>query len=351
VNTNTTWLEMGAAPTSEDQLEERLTRPAPELIDTLRRLEGDMLVLGAGGKMGPSLAVLARWALEEAGSASRVYAVSRFGSGDAAARLREQGVETIACDLLEREALQKLPDAPNVIFLAGMKFGSTGSPAATWAMNVLLPAMVAERFRGSRIVALSTGNVYPFTPVASGGATEETRPEPVGEYAQSCLGRERMFEYGSDKWGTRAALIRLNYANDLRYGVLLDVAEKVHNGLPVDVTMGHVNTIWQGDANSIVLRCLDRCAAPPYILNLTGAEIISVRDLAQRFGRLLGREVEITGTEAETALLSNAEKCRREFGPPSVPLDTMIEWTAQWVRSGGPTLRKPTHFETRDGKF
>jgi nucleoside-diphosphate-sugar epimerase len=338
-------------PTTESELEEILTQPNTKTEGAVSRLEGDILLLGAGGKMGPTLARLARRSLTDTGSKGRVIAVSRFASGDLASRLLDQGIDVIPCDLLDPTSLSRLPDAPNVLFLAGMKFGATSSPSQTWAMNVYLPGLVAERFKDSRIVALSTGNVYPFVPVGLGGATEETLPEPLGEYAQSCLGRERMFEYGAQRHGTPSVLVRLNYANDLRYGVLLDIAEKVYRGDPVDVTMGFVNVIWQGDANAAILCALEYCSNPPLLLNLTGGETVSVRELAHQFGKLFDKKPVITGEEADVALLSNAERYHRLMGPPSVSVETMVEWTANWVKIGGPTLRKPTKFETRDGKF
>jgi nucleoside-diphosphate-sugar epimerase len=244
-----------------------------------------------------------------------------------------------------------LPDAANVIFLAGRKFGSTGAESLTWAMNAHVPALIAERYRQSRIVAFSSGNVYPFTPIVSGGATEATATAPVGEYAQSVLARERMFEYFSSCHGTPVTLLRLNYAVELRYGVLLDIGTKVFGGRPVDVTMGAVNVMWQGDVNSVTLRCLAHCESPPFVLNITGPETLSIRAIARRFGDLFAREPILEGEESPQALLNNAALCHRMFGYPSVPVDQVIEWTAHWIRMGGATLNKPTHFETRDGKF
>jgi nucleoside-diphosphate-sugar epimerase len=338
-------------PHTEAELEALLGAPTPGTIDAAARLGGDLLVLGAGGKMGPSLARLAKRSIDAAGVPHRVICVSRFGSGDLEARLRGDGIETIAADLLDRARLTALPDTPNVAYLAGFKFGASGAPHYTWAMNCYLPAIVAERFRAARIVALSTGNVYPLVPIESGGATEETPVDPIGGYAQSCLGRERMFEYMADSCGTRSVLIRLNYATDLRYGVLLDIAQTVARSEPVDVTMGWLNTIWQGDANAVVLRAFELCSAPPDVLNVTGPELISIRAAATRFGELLGRPVTFTGTEAGSAFLSNAGRCHALFGKPAVSSETLIEWTAEWVRASLPTLGKPTHFETRDGRY
>jgi len=340
------------APRSEAELDELLSSPTPETVEAVAHLGGDLLLLGAGGKMGPSLARLAKRSIDAAGLGHRVICVSRFGSGGLAARLREDGIETISADLLDRAQLASIPDAPNVVYLAGFKFGASAAPHRTWAMNAYLPALVAERFDEARIVALSTGNVYPQVPASSGGADESTPPEPIGEYAQSCLARERMFEYMAETYGTRSVLIRLNYATYLRYGVLVDVAGKVFRGEPVDVTMGWINTIWQGDANAVLLRALDLASAPPTVLNLTGPELVSVREAARELASLLGRpEPSFTGAEAEAALLSDASRCFSLYGTPRVPAGQLLEWTAAWVGAGLPTLGKPTHFETRDGRF
>ncbi len=336
---------------SVQELEDQLSRPSPQDVAAMRELRGDLLILGVSGKMGPSLARRAVRASEQAGVRKRIIGVARFSEPGAETFLRQSGVETQRADLLNFEQLQTLPDAENVIFMAGRKFGSTGAESLTWAANTYLPAQVAQRYRDSRIVAFSSGNVYPLVAVASGGATEETPPAPLGEYAQSVLGRERMFEYFSSLYGTRVCLLRLNYAIDLRYGVLLDIGTKVFKGEPVDVTMGSVNVIWQGDANSVCLRSFSVCQSPPLALNLTGPETLSVRALAAQFGRLFGTEPAIRGREADTALLSNAARCHRLFGYPEINVDRMIEWTAHWIAHGGARLNKPTHFETRDGKF
>ncbi len=336
---------------TEEQLEEALSRPSAADVDAMRALRGDVMLLGVGGKMGPSLARLARRATDEAGVRRRILGVSRFTEPGLAERLRASGVETLACDLLDRAALAALPDCPNVIFMTGRKFGSTGQPWLTWAMNVLLPAMAAERFRASRFVVFSSGNVYPLTRLEHGGPDEDHPPEPVGEYAQSALGRERMFQYFSERCGTQVAILRLNYAIDLRYGVLHDIAEKVYRREPVDLSMGVANVIWQRDANSVALRALAHCASPPFLLNLTGPEMVSVRQTALRFGRIFGVEPVFSGAEAPTALLNNASRCHALFGYPVVSLDQMIEWVARWIQRGGRSLGKPTHFEQRDGKF
>ncbi|HNY39906.1 MAG TPA: NAD(P)-dependent oxidoreductase [Bryobacteraceae bacterium] len=329
---------------TSQQLENRLSAPSPGDVEFARRLDGDVLVLGAAGKMGPSLAHRVRRAMDEAGTRYQLITVSR-------SPLAVPGTRHIQSDLLADGALDALPDAPNVLFLAARKFGSTGAPEQTWSTNVLLPALVARRYRNSRIVSFSTGNVYPLTPVASGGPTEETLVDPVGEYAWSALGRERMFTYGSAQFGTKVTLLRLNYANELRYGVLVDIAVKVRDGVPVDVSMGHANIVWQGYANSVCFRSLGLASAPPAILNLTGPEILSVRELAMEFGKRLGREPVITGEEQPTALLNNAAKCHGLFGKPDVSVEELMGWVAEWVGSGGELLGKPTKFQVRDGKF
>ena len=343
--------ETAAPISSVAELEEHLSRPTPALVQELGRLKGALVILGVGGKMGPTLARMARRALDEAGSKRAVVGVARFTNPTAREGLQATGVRTVACDLLDRNSVSKLPDAAAAIFMAGMKFGSTGSEATTWAMNTYLPALVSERYPGIPTVVFSTGNVYPFMPVESGGASEDVPPGPIGEYAQSCLGRERTFEFFSRKLGTPAAIFRLNYAVELRYGVLLEIAERVWNGRPVDVRMGYVNVIWQGDANAMALRCLAAAASPPEIFNVTGIETLAVRRLAERFGELLGKRPVIEGTEEPNALLSNVSKAHARLGGRAVELDTILSWVAHWVKSAGVTLGKPTHFETRDGKF
>ena len=336
---------------SEEHLENLLSEPSPAARASLKTLDSDLLILGVGGKMGPTLARMAVRALAEAGSPYRVYGVARFSQPGLQAKLEAWGVKTIPCNLLERAELAALPACRNVIFMAGQKFGAAGQPAFTWAENAYLPILVAERFQEARIVVFSTGNVYPLTPIAQGGSQEEDMPAPIGEYANSCLGRERIFEYFSHTYGLRCAIMRLNYAIDLRYGVLLDTAQKVQAGQPVDLTMGAVNVIWQGDANAQALALLAHCTAPPLTLNVTGPETVSIRWLAGRFGDLFGVQPVFASEEAPTALLSNAARAQQLFGYPRVPLNQLIAWTAAWVKRGGPTLNKPTHFETRDGQF
>lgn len=317
----------------------------------MRSLKGDLLILGVGGKMGPSLARRARRAIDLAGVSKRVIGVARFSTGGLARKLQSAGIETIQSDLLEEGALAALPDVANVIFMAAKKFGTTGAEHSTWAMNTFLPGLVAERYRASRIVAFSTGNVYPLRPVEQGGAIETTPVAPVGEYGQSALGRERLFEYGSSRWHTPVTLLRLNYAVELRYGVLLDIGLAVKEGRPIDLRMGLVNVIWQGDANSACLRSFALCQTPPLVLNLTGPETLPVRYIAERFGAHFGVQPVWQGAESPNALLSNASKLHQLFGYPSVGPNDIIDWTADWISRGGSTLNKPTHFQTRDGNF
>jgi nucleoside-diphosphate-sugar epimerase len=333
------------------ELEERLSRPTAADISAMAELKGDLLILGAGGKMGPSLAALARRAADQGQTQKKIIAVSRFSDDDVRRQLSSENIDTISCDLLEPGVLARLPDAENVIFMAARKFGTTGSAHLTWAMNTFLPGLVAERYRDSRIVTFSTGNVYPLKPVEQGGAIESDPVDPQGEYAQSVLGRERMFEYASSRWGTPVTILRLNYAVELRYGVLVDIAQAVFEQRPVDLRMGYVNIIWQREANSVCLRSLAHCQSPPFILNVTGPETLSVRHLAKEFGRRFGIDPVFENEESPTSLLSNAAKTHELFGCPTVTAAEVIEWVADWIQNRGPTLNKPTHFATRDGKF
>lgn len=337
--------------TNENQLEELLSRPAEETVELFKKLDGDIIFLGIAGKIGPSLAHMAKRACDKAGIKKRIIGVSRFRSEEEKVQIESFGIETIRGDLLNREFLESLPKVKNVFFLAGMKFGSEENLSLTWAMNSYLPALVAEYYKDSRIVAYSTGCVYSLVPVESGGSKEADMPEPVGEYAQSCLGRERMFEYGSKTYNTPVALIRLNYAVEPRYGVLVDIATKVKNDQPVDLAMGYFNVIWQGDANNMVLRSVEHAASPAWPVNITGIETLSVRNIALEFGKLFGKEVRFTGKEAPTALLSNPKQAYNLFGEPEVPVQRVVEWTAHWMEDEKKLLGKPTHFEVRDGKY
>jgi hypothetical protein len=337
---------------TESELEETLSRPDQETASAIAALDGDLLILGAAGKMGPSLARLARRAADTAGAKKRVIAVARFTNRALPSELAALGIETIASDLLEPGTLDRLPDIPNVIFMAARKFGTAGGEQLTWAMNTYLPGLVAERYRNSRIVAFSTGNVYPLRPLVEGGALETTPVAPVGEYAQSAVGRERMFEYGSMRWGTPVAILRLNYAVELRYGVLVDIGRAVFEGRPIELGMPYVNVIWQRDANAWCLRSFAHCTSPPLVLNITGPEMLSVRELALEFGRHFDTEpVFASGAEGSSSLLSDVHKARGLFGNPTIGPTELIEWIADWIRGGGVMLNKPTHFQKRDGKF
>jgi len=333
------------------ELEARLAQPSEALIQDLSRVEGDIIILGVGGKMGPSLARLAKNAINEGGLNKRVIGVSRFSSEDARRELEEAGVETISCNLLNDDELFQLPETANVIYMAGNKFGTTGKEHFTWAMNTYLPGRVAEMYKDSRIVVFSSGNIYPFMPYGSGGANESVAPEPIGEYAQSTLGRERIFEYHSHKNGTPMLFYRLNYAIDMRYGVLLEIAKAVNEQRAINLAMGHANVIWQGDANSMALRCLTECSNPPAIMNITGPETLSVRWVAEQFAQRFGKEALLEGVESEKALLNNASKSHKRFGYPKVSLQQLLDWTAEWVQEGGATWNKPTGFQERKGKF
>lgn len=334
-----------------EQLEALLSEPSPAVVDTLAQLDGDLILLGVAGKMGPTLARMAKRASDAAGVRRRVIGVSRFSTPGSEEQLQRHGIETIRANLLDPRQLDALPDAPNVVALAVMKFGATGQEALTWAMNCHLPGLIAQRYRRSRIVAFSTGNVYGLTPVHLGGSRETDPLVPVGEYGLSCVGRERMYEHFSRTLDIPTALLRLNYANELRYGVLADLARKVHAGQPIDLSMGHFNALWQGDANAMTLCAFRHVAVPPFVVNLAGPETLSVRRLAEEFGRLLECEVAFTGNEAPDALLSNGQRGHHLFGYPRVSVRQLQHWLADWVRRGGTDLGKPTHFEVRDGKF
>ena len=338
-------------PENDDDLEERLSRPTAGVIDALRQFPGDVIILGAGGKMGPSLTTMVRRAVDTIGDDRTVTAVSRFSSATAATRLEQSGVRIVRADLGNREAIARLPDAANVIYMAGQKFGTRDLPSLTWAMNTLVPAMVAERYAQSRVVAFSTGNVYPLSPADGPGSREDDPLTPIGEYANSCVGRERVLEHVSRTHGTPIAIVRLNYAVDLRYGVLVDLAGRIVAGDPVSLAMGYVNVIWQGDANAQAIRALTLASSPPRPINVTGPDRLSVRDAAARLGARLGVRPQFVGSEARDALLSDTSLAQSIFGAPSVSTDTLIEWVARWVARGGTRLGKATKFEVRDGRF
>jgi len=334
-----------------ETLEKNLLLPSDRLLRDISAIEGDILILGVGGKMGPGMAKLAKEAIDKTGVHKKITGVSRFSDKVLQKTLEEDGIETISADLLDEESLKNLPDVPNVIYLAGHKFGSTGNEPFTWAMNAYLPGRVAEKYKHSNIVAFSTGNVYPFTEISSGGLSEEYSPSPVGEYGQSCLGRERVFQYFSEKNQTPVLIYRLNYAIDFRYGILLEIGNAVYNEKEIDVRTGNANVIWQGDANEIAIRSLLHCESPAKILNVTGPETVSIKWLAEQFGRSFGLEPKFTGETQPTALLSNASEAHKIFGYPRVTLREMIDLTAFWIKEGGTVFNKETHFQERQGKF
>lgn len=339
------------APANEAELDDLLSVPTPGVVETLSKIDGDIVMLGGGGKVGPTLARMARRALDEAGSSSKVISVSRWSDKDAAAQLHEHGIETVAADLGDPDSWKDLPDAGAVLYLLGHKFGSTSNPSITWWINAVVPGFCASRYRGVPTVAYSTGNVYPLRPTSSGGATETDDIGPVGMYAQSCAAREQAFVQGSDRWGTPTTIYRLNYACELRYGVIADIAQTIAAGEPVDVTMPAVNVVWQRDSNAWSLQGLGIADSPAAILNGTGPETVSTRHLAERLAERGGWDLEITGEEADTALLNNSGKAHTLFGYPSVTPDTIVEWVADWINAGGRALGKPTKFQKRDGGF
>ncbi|WP_053365845.1 NAD-dependent epimerase/dehydratase family protein [Bacillus sp. FJAT-27245] len=333
------------------ELEDFMTVPSEALVKDIAQLDGDIMILGVSGKMGPTLAKAAKRAIDQAGVRKQVIGVARFSDQSLIEELEGFGIETIKADLLKEEDLESLPPVKNIIYMAGTKFGTVGNEHYTWAMNAYLPGRVAEKFKDSRIVAFSTGNVYPFTTVASNNCTEDVKPNPVGEYAQSCLGRERIFSYFSQKNQTPMVMFRLNYAIDLRYGVLLEIAKQVHQGLPIDLTMGNANVIWQGDANEYAIRSLLHASCPPKLLNVTGPEVLSIRWLANEFGKRMKKDPMFVNTESPTALLNNASHAHKLFGYPRVTIEQMVDLIAGWVLSDGQTINKPTHFQEREGAF
>lgn len=336
---------------TEEMLDTMLTTPSDALCEDMAKLNGDIMVLGAGGKMGPTLCVLAKRAMEKAGVDKKVYAVSRGSDPIAKAFMEANGIVTIAADLLDTEKLRALPDTENVIYMAGKKFGTDGNEWQTWAMNAALPAYTAEKFKNSRIVVFSSGNIYPMVPAYTGGCREEDALGPVGEYAMSCMARERVFEYAANTWGTKVFFYRLNYAVDLRYGVIYDIARQIQEDKPISLRTACFNCIWQGSANEIAIRGLLHVDSPACTMNVTGPEILSVKETALELGRYLGKEPKFEGEPGERALLNNSAKAMETFGYPAVSAKTLIRWQAEWLLDGGRTLDKPTHFETRDGKF
>jgi nucleoside-diphosphate-sugar epimerase len=335
---------------NESDLEDRLSEPTAEVVATLGRLKGDMIFLGVAGKMGPTLARMAKRASDLAGTQRRIIGVSRFSS-EGPATLQTFGIEPIRCDLLDPDQVARLPDAANVVYMAGRKFGSTGDESTTWAHNSFLPGLVCQRYRDSRIVAFSTLNVYGLAPIAGGGSREGDPLNPVGEYAMSCLGRERIFEHFSKKFGTPVALLRLNYACELRYGVLVDLARQIWDGNAVPLGVGYFNTIWQGDANAMSLRAFDRVATPAWVVNVSGPERLSVRAVCERFGQLMKKPVRFLGSESNSAFVADPRQGQELLGPSHVSAEQLIEWVANWVARGGRNLGKPTHFDARDGKY
>lgn len=335
----------------ESHLEELLSEPTPAVIDALRPIDGNLVILGVGGKMGPTLARMARRALDQAGKNNRVIGVARFSQPGLEQKLNHWGVETLRCDLLDCDQVTRLPDASHVVCMMGMKFGASGQASLTWAMNCLTPVNACQRYRGSKMIAFSTGNVYGLTPVLLCGSREDDDLRPFGEYSLSALGRERMYEHGSEAFDVSMVLLRLNYAVEMRYGVLVDLAQQVWRGEEIDLSMGHLNAIWQGDANAMALAAFAEVGRPPCVLNIAGPELLSVRCLAEELGRLLKKPVRFRGEEARDAFLSNAQKSHRLFGYPRISVQQMLTWSADWTRRGMPLLGKPTKFQVRDGKF
>lgn len=336
---------------TEEKLNQLLTTPSDALVADIQKIEGDIMVLGAGGKMGPTLCILAKKAAEKAGIQKRVIAVSRFSDPISTQLLKDHGVEIIPCDLTDHDQLEALPEVENIIFMAGLKFGTTGNEAKTWYMNAALPAFVAKKFKKSNFVVFSSGNVYPIVPISSGGSRETDPTGPIGEYTQSVLARERIFESAAQQYGTKVLIYRLNFAVDLRYGVLYDMADRILKGEPISVTTPVLNCIWQGSANEIAIRSLLHATAPCNVMNVTGPETVSIRSAAQQLGEILGKEPIFEGTEGTDAYLNNAAKAMAVFGYPAVPIHTLIQWQAQWILDGGRGLNKPTHFEERKGSY
>jgi len=336
---------------TEEKLNSILTTPSKQLVEDIKKIDGDIMVLGAGGKMGPTLCVLAKRAAEEAGISKRIIAVSRFSDAKAKKELEDKGVETLSCDLIDREALDKLPDVENIIFMAGKKFGTDGQEASTWAMNTIVPAYVTDRFKTAKFVVFSSGNVYPIVPLSSGGCSEKDMAGPIGDYTMSVLGRERIFEYAAQNNGAKVFIYRLNFAVDLRYGVLLDVAKKVLNGEPISLKTPCFNFIWQGSANEIAIRALLKADSPAVKMNVTGPETVSIKYVAERFGEIFGKTPVYSCESGDTAYLSNSMACMDAFGYPDVSAEKLIKWQAEYLLDGGIVIDKPTHFEEREGVY
>lgn len=336
---------------TEQWLDNLLATPSPALINDMAKIKGDIMILGAGGKMGPTLCLLVKNACKAANIQKRIIAVSRFSDAVASQLLKDNGIEIISADLMDEGILNTLPDCENIIYMAGRKFGTDGQEYLTWAMNAWLPSLVAQRYKNSNIVVFSSGNIYPFVPIHSGGCDESIKTIPAGEYAMSCLARERMFEYGSNTYGTKVFIYRLNYAVDLRYGVFHDIATNILNNEPISISTPVFNCIWQGDANEIAIRGLLHCTSPSNKVNVTGPETVSVKYIANKLGKLLGKEPVFSGEEDINALLSNTSKSIEIFGYPTYGINEMVEMQAKWILNGGRSLGKPTHFEERKGSF
>lgn len=336
---------------TEEKLDTLLTTPSDALVEDVKKIKGDIMVLGAGGKMGPTLCILAKNAIEKAGVQKRVIAVSRFTDPIATELLHKNNVETISCDLLNTEQLRALPETENIIYMAGRKFGTDGSEWKTWAMNATLPAFVAEKFQKSNIVVFSSGNIYPIVPLSGGGCSEEDKVGPIGEYTMSCLARERAFEYAANHYGTKIFMYRLNFAVDLRYGVLYDMADRIMKGEPISIATPVLNCIWQGSANEIAIRGLLHAESPAKIMNVTGPESVSIQKAAKMLGKILGKEPIFEGEPGNDAYLNDSAEAMETFGYPAVSIRTLIRWQAEWILDGGRALGKPTHFEERKGSY
>ena len=334
-----------------EKLEDLETTPSAALIEDMKKIEGDIMVLGAGGKMGVTLCILAKRAIDAAGLDKRVIAVSRFSSEAARNELTSKGVDIISCDLQDQAQLNALPEIPNIIFMAGLKFGTDGGEWKTWGMNATLPAFVVEKFKKSRFVVFSSGNIYPLCPLADGGSLETDKTGPIGEYTMSVLARERAFEYGANKYGTKVCIFRLNYAIELRYGILCDIATAIMDHRPISIATPAVTFIWQGSANEDAIRCLLAADSPMEIMNVTGPEIISVKQAAETMGKMLGIEPIFKGEPQKDAYIVNSQKAMSRFGYPSVSAGTLMQWQVEWLRDTGITLGKPTHFEERHGSY